>query len=294
VFTQADRLVEPVGLLFASNGRLYVTSSSSWAGTTNAPGSIVAVDASGVQSLFVTHTLLRGPDFFAETPPADAGGGPRFLVQVEDADDFGTASTDAIVRTDGTSTDSLVPTSEGGSIEAGPGGAFGTDYYITSRDLPPADAPYRVFKLTAAGTKTAFPITESVEAGSREVVGSWYAALGKGGAFGTDLYVATLASQFDPGAINGVFRVNGSGSATRLVEGVQLIALAHNPQPGGAFGSRMYATSADRVVSIDAAGTVTPFVGNLVNPAGITFGPDGLLYVAESSAARVLRVRPCR
>ena len=61
--------------------------------------------------------------------------------------------------------------------------------------------------------------------------------------------------------------------------------------PAGAWGGLLYTSSVDanQVYSISAAGTLTPFVGNIRGPEGLAFGPGGAwgtdLFVADASLA---------
>ncbi len=63
---------------------------------------------------------------------------------------------------------------------------------------------------------------------------------------------------------------------------------------GGGFGSALYAIdrTAGSLVRVDALGTQTTIGTGFQDVRGMTFGPDGALYVSEFGNDRVLRIEP--
>jgi hypothetical protein len=126
-------------------------------------------------------------------------------------------------------------------------------------------------------------------------------ALGTGGTWGTDLYIADENSFSCNG---GVFRVNASGGISTLASGSPFAGDIGDPNglafgPGGAFGTELYVADYSTqgggtgnggsgvIYRVDSTGTRVPFVygAPLIDPANLAFGPGGAfgnnLYVAD-------------
>ena len=64
--------------------------------------------------------------------------------------------------------------------------------------------------------------------------------------------------------------------------------------PGGLFGNDLFVTEADSgVVSrLDSSGNKMVFASGFNRPIGITFGPDGNMYISDFSAGEIIKICP--
>jgi hypothetical protein len=179
-----------------------------------------------------------------------------------------------------------------GELEIGDGGDFGEDVYVTSRENASSGVPNQrqVHRITADGTTTVFTIMD----GSSEITGAWALELGPGGALGTDLYLGTIEDPgFSPGSMNAIYRVRASdGEANLFATGVRPLAMAA-PAPGGDFGEYLYVVTANAIVRFDPMGDGEMFADGIMSSAGLRFGPDGALYLAQPGGGRVIRIAAC-
>ena len=110
---------------------------------------------------------------------------------------------------------------------------------------------------------------------------------GKGGAFGTDLYVATI-DKWRP-TENKLYRVDSSGSVTLVSDLPARILGLDFPNPGSDFGDYIYMGSPDSyyagnktIYRMDSSGSVetffegSNFLGGTMGP--VTFAPEGSPY----------------
>jgi hypothetical protein len=293
VFSAGSLFVQPAGMVFGADGKLYVANSHSLLDGSSGQGEVLAIDPAGVPTLFATDNLMRGPDSVAFGASVGGSAAP-LLVAVEDELEAALRTTDAILRVS-SSTTVLFDAYEPANLLRGPGGAFGTDLYYSARTEltggPPN--PLRLFHANDAGNSVGvFTVTGDGD-GNDEIIGAGTFTWGTGGALGKDLYLGTVADvSFSPGSVDAVFRVSATGKARQLAPYLAF-GLAGSANASGPYGDFLYAIGSTSLDRIDAAGHVTPIVPNLIKPKGIVFGPDGVLYIAETGAKRILKVEPC-
>ncbi len=294
-FASGDLLNEPYGIRFGPEGDLFVANSSSVYKPYSTPGNIVRIDSSGTQSLFSTGSLLRGPADLDFSPGGDFGFPGDLFVSTEDNSDSGEEPTDLVLRipAGGGSPVPFATVEEAVGLRFGPGGDFGQPLFVTSRQQSTGPfSPRMVYRVDSSGTRTVFNISE----GGTEVTGLLSLEFGPGGAFGNDLFVVTYEYNniYDPNSVDAVFKVDATGTATRFVNGMEIWFLAFSPNPEGAFGDFLYATTGEdgRVLRIAPDGTVNTFVAGLNSAYGLAFGPDGNLYVGDMDAATITKITP--
>lgn len=294
VFSASVLFVQPNAMVFGNDGKMYVANSHSLLSGASDQGEVLVVDGDGGAALYATDDAMRGPDGVAFLAPSQAGELGTLLVATEDNDEAGLSSTDAILRVDGDKVSSFVDAAEPSSLLRAPGGAFGTDIYFTARENltggPPN--PIKVFHRNDSGVGGVFKITLSGDAAT-EIVGANVLTWGTGGTLGQDLYLGAVQDlPFSPGSGDAIYRVTGAGSATLLVSG-RSSGLAASPKASGAYGDYLYALVGGSVLRIDAQANTTVVADGLSQPNGIVFGPDGVLYIADTGASRIVTVRPC-
>ncbi|MBW1720351.1 MAG: hypothetical protein JRJ43_12500 [Deltaproteobacteria bacterium] len=113
---------------------------------------------------------------------------------------------------------------------------------------------------------------------------------GPGGAFGSDLYVASANA-------NKIVTVSAAGAVSDFLSNLDRPSvLAFSP--GGAFGEYLYVTNTDdgQVVRIDANKNIDVFVTDLPRPIGLAFGhntPFGdFLYISDKNTGEILKISP--
>jgi hypothetical protein len=237
---------------------------------------------------------MRGPDSVLFGTAGDTGA-PPLLVGVEDQVEAALRSTDSVLTVASGTTSVLFDVYEPANLLWGPGGGFGTDLYYTARSQLTGGPPneLRLFHWNGAGNGSFFAVTNSTDAGG-EVLGAAVFAWAHGGALGTDMYLGTVNDPtFTPGSFDALYRVHPNGKA-ELIANYYSGGLAPSPAPTGPYGDFLYSLGRSTLDRVDAFGTVTPILTGLDRPAGILFGPDDTLYVAETGAARIWKVTPCR
>lgn len=299
---EGDPLVEPLGMTLGLDDRIYVANSHSLFVSAADAGEIFRVDPDGTVTPFVTDMRLRGPMWVAFAPGGAAGGPGIAYVGTEDVDEALLHPSDWLLIHDGATTVVGPSTSENNRVAFGPGGAFGTDLWITGRERTDTATPnpYRLLRWDPAGSAApaVVPITDGATATRLGGIGSF--AWANGGTLGTDLYVSTFvdAPGFTPGSEAAVWRVSPALEATRLTTGTFAADLAASPDPAGPWGDFLYATGdlsgEGRVRRIDAAGVEMDVVSGLDSAFGLLFAPDGSLWVSDPRARRISRITHCR
>lgn len=154
-------------------------------------------------------------------------------------------------------------------------------------------------------------------------------AFGRGGAFGTSMYVADFglgdvfrhtgcaagtffADFFAPGSIvfppagsaygddlyaceafdGPIYRVASNGTKSEWLE-IETVYMKFGP--GGAWGTGLYATDMSTpdgaaIVKISAAGAVTPFVSGFAFTEGFDWGFDGNLFATDAATGEIWRI----
>ncbi|OPL13826.1 MAG: hypothetical protein AVO38_12710 [delta proteobacterium ML8_D] len=113
---------------------------------------------------------------------------------------------------------------------------------------------------------------------------------GPGGAFGSDLYVASANA-------NKIVTVSAAGAVSDFLTGLDRPSVLAFSQ-GGAFGEYLYVTNTDdgQVVRIDQNKKVEVFVTGLPRPIGLAFGyntPFGdFLYISDKNTGEILKISP--
>ena len=293
VFSEGNVLVEPNAMVFGNDGKLYVANSHSLLTGAVDVGEILALDAAGTQTIFATGDSMRGPDGVAFGLPESAGSLGPLYVAIEDGDESGVAAADYVLSvSDGVSTP-VFDAFEPNDIVRGPV-AFGGDLYFTGRTPPVSAAPNPLRVFHFADGEGAQRLSDHRARGEAdELVGAAVLTWGTGGALGTDLYLGTVADDpFSPTSVDAVYRVTPSGAAS-LLEAFSVDAIAASPAAQGPFGDFLYEIRNGTLERIDADGNVTPVMTGLARSFGLTFGPDGALYVAETAAARIIKLSAC-
>jgi hypothetical protein len=179
-----------------------------------------------------------------------------------------------------------------GEIENGPGGDFGDDLFVTSRERNDSSTPNprELYTVAADGTTTRFAVVD----GSDDVTGAWSLEFGPGGDLGADLFLGTIEDPgFSPGSMDAIYRVRASdGEANVFASAIRPRALAA-PAPGGDFGEYLYVVTTNEILRLDRTGSPETFATGIMSTAGLRFGSDGALYVAQPGAGRVIRISPC-
>ncbi|MBW2460465.1 MAG: hypothetical protein JRH11_02380 [Deltaproteobacteria bacterium] len=287
---------EPVGVAFDGRGALLFSNSSSWIGAGVDPGDVLEVNA-GTLGAFAADDLMVGPGHVAFLGVAAGGFDPGLYLATEDGSAAGGTDSILEVSPDGTTVASLTAAvTDPGEVEFGTGGDFGDDLYVTTRERDDSTAPNArtLVRVASDGTATAVDVVD----GSTAVTGAWSLEFGPGGALGTDLFLGTIDdSGFSPGSMDAIYRVRASdGRATVFSSGIRPRAMAA-PAPtsplAGAFGEHLYVVTGNTIVRINARRAVETFATGIMSTAGMRFGPDGALYIAQPGAGRVIRVSPC-
>ncbi len=287
---------EPVGVAFDGRGALLFSNSSSWIGAGVDPGDVLEVNG-GTLGAFAADDLMVGPGHVAFLGAAAGGFAPGLYLATEDGSAAGGTDTILEISPDGMTVAALTAAvTDPGEVEFGGGGDFGDDLYVTTRERDDSTAPNArvLVRVASDGTTTPFDVMD----GSTVITGAWSLEFGPGGALGTDLFLGTIDDPgFSPGSIDGIYRVRASdGEATLFATGIRPRAIAA-PAPAsplvGAFGEHLYVVTANTILRINAARVVETFATGIMSTAGMRFGPDGALYIAQPGAGRVIRVSPC-
>jgi len=155
-------------------------------------------------------------------------------------------------------------------LEFGPGGAFGTDLYVSDMSAG------KVYKVDSSGAVTTFATGIPSASGL---------AFSTGGAFGTYLYVGSAAS---------VYQVDTMGTVSLFSSGTGVGSIEFGP--GGAYGTDLYVAewTAGTVSTVDSTGTRTLFASVGDQPRYLTFDRHGFyggyLYVSLFTSGDILRV----
>lgn len=302
-FSSGGLLLEPAGLLFAPDGTLLVANSASAVSTAPATGNILAIDSAGNQTLFSPGALFKGPSDLAFSPGGSFGFDGHLFVTLEDADDFGTLPTDAVVRVPPGGGPPVLfsqPFYEANGLVASPSPGFGELLYLTSRSGAGLQ-PLRIFKVGPSGVPQSFPITGP----AGEITGTALLASGPGGAFGSDLYVSTFHDTADPPSAYNLLRVDASGATAVVVPDVGLAGLSFSPDPGGPFCERLFGAyfggpglpvppNGRVIAAVDLQGEAQVFATGFQRASRTAFGPDGSLYVSDPAAHAILKITPHR
>jgi uncharacterized protein (TIGR03437 family) len=162
------------------------------------------------------------------------------------------------------------------SMAIDPSGAFGGDLYVVNDLIYGSDLPGpgnqtigddSIKRVKADGTLSSFGVSGVSLAGESTIV------FGRGGAFGTDLYLNNIAP-------TEVSRIQTNGTGTRLsaitngsVSGPRGMAFG----PGGAFGTNLYVgnAAANQILRIDSSGNVTTFATGIPGIIRLAFDPTG-------------------
>lgn len=183
----------------------------------------------------------------------------------------------------------------GVALKLGPGGAFGTDAFVTRPRLfnvrgrvivQPGDG--EIFRVA--------PTSSKVQIFTRLLnfapTGLAFAPLG--GAFAGDLVVSNLFG--DPALPEiGLRRIKATGSISAFTKLPGLQGLAFSP--GEAFGADLlYAAQpgGGLILQIAANGAFSTFASGMTSPVDVAFGIGGAfgtdLYVADAGSGKVLRI----
>ena len=156
-------------------------------------------------------------------------------------------------------------------------GAFGHHLYVSESYSTDGN----IVRVAPTGVKTTF--ASGIDSPLDMV---W----GPGGAFGSDLYVASANA-------NKIVTVSAAGAVSDFLSNLDRPSvLAFSP--GGAFGEYLYVTNTDdgQVVRIDANKNVDVFVTDLSRPIGLAFGyntPFGdFLYISDKNTGKILKISP--
>ncbi len=292
VVAEGSELVEPVSVSWNASGLMLITNSASWIGASTDAGNIIQND-SGTSSVFATDPLFQGPGFAVWNTGAAGGFEEGLYVAIEDASAAGGNDGILEVAADGSTVTVLSgELADPGEVENGPGGDFGDDLFVTSRERYDTSAPNprEVYTVASDGTTTRYAIMD----GSSTVTGAWALEFGPGGDLGSDLYLGTIEDPgFSPGSMDAIYRVRASdGEASVFAASIRPLAMAA-PAPGGDFGAYLYVVTSDEILRVDRTGSPETFATGIMSSAGLRFGSDGALYLAQPGAARVIRITPC-
>jgi len=111
---------------------------------------------------------------------------------------------------------------------------------------------------------------------------------GIGGAFGSDLYIASANA-------DKIIKVDSTGNKTNFATSLDRPSVLSFSPIGSSFGDYLYFTNTDagEVLRVDSSGTVSTFASGIDRPIGIAFGentPFGdYLYISESATGSILK-----
>jgi hypothetical protein len=294
---EGEPLLDPVGLAFGFDGRLYVANSHSWLTTSMEPGEILRLEDNGTLSTYFTDDRLRGPGFIAFLE-SETGGPGVLYAGTEDVKETRMHPSDWMLVYDGASAMVGADTYENSGVAFGPGGAWGTGLYYTGRSNVEGGVPNpgRLHRIGESGSAIVELRAEDDTAPGAAAVFDF----GRGGSFGEDLYLATVEDDpsYTPDSSYAIWRADAEGNAVVLVPRVRTTGLVTPRDPEGPFGDYLYAAIVDNagngtIHRIDASGEMTEFVTRLAYTGGIIYGPDGALYFTETATQRIRRITVC-
>ena len=194
------------------------------------------------------------------------------------------------------------------SLAIDPSGAFGGDLFVVNDLIYGSDLPGpgnltigddSIKRVKPDGTISGFGVSGVSLAGEATIV------FGRGGAFGTDLYLNNVVP-------TEVARIQPNGTGTRLaaitngsISGPRGMAFG----PGGAFGTNLYVgnATANQILRVDSSGNVTTFVTGIPGIVRLAFDLSGTFggdlfassfvpdtpggYIATSAKGKIYRVK---
>ncbi len=292
VVAEGTELNEPVSVAWNGSGLMLITNSMSWIGASTEVGNVIEND-SGTLGVFAMDALFQGPGHAVWNTGATGGFDEGLYVAIEDAGVAGGVDGVLRVSPDGMTVEALTGALvDPGEIENGPGGDFGDTLFVTSRERNDSSTPNarEVYTVASDGTTNLYPIVD----GSSDVTGAWSLEFGPGGDLGNDLFLGTIEDPgFSPGSMDAIYRVRASdGEANIFSASIRPLAMAA-PTPGGDFGEYLYVVTSNEILRLDRTGAPETFATGIMSTAGLRFGSDGALYVAQPGAGRVIRISPC-